>query len=281
MSSRISYTELNKYAHNMRDVSKFTAERILIMFLNWGVPTYSGLGQPVINDGEIIAKLCKQLDYECYYICNASVKNAQTILQKAFSMKHKRLVVYYSGHGASTIDTNHDEADGRDENFVFAGGLLKDDDFIECINKYFKGDHLTLIADCCHSGSIFDLEQLNDELKHKVCAISACQDHQTSKQLMKNGIFTLQLCQLYDADTGVVDIQKLNERLEWFDQKCTTFGDINELFNKRQPTRGIGAMLLSSVSDEIISDLVDKTEDQLFDQKKSIPHKPKLIIKKI
>ena len=98
---------------------------------------------------------------------------------------------------------------------------------------------------------------------------------------MKNGIFTLQLCQLYDADTGVVDIQKLNERLEWFDQKCTTFGDINELFNKRQPTRGIGAMLLSSVSDEIISDLVDKTEDQLFDQKKSIPHKPKLIIKKI
>ena len=252
----MSYTELNQYAtmisEHVKLTQKTTSDKVLIMFLNWSVPCGSALGQPVINDGVLIAKLCKKLGYECFYKCNAIAKTAKLIISKFLSMKHKRVVFYYSGHGVSTLDRNNDEKDGRDENFVFAGGFVSDDEMIELINKDCQCDHLSLIADCCHSGSIFDLEHLKNDLKGKVCSISACDDHQQSTQLLKNGMFTLQLCQLFDEDTGLIDMEKLKERLSKWNQTVITYGDISELFIKKPSSRGIGAMLLSAVSDKMV-----------------------------
>ena len=283
---KMSYENLNKFAVNIRSVEKFTektvGDKILIMFLNWNVPVFSSLGQPVINDGEVMAKLCKEIGYDCYYVCNSSVKMAKKILEKIFSMKHKRVIFYYSGHGASTAGGDKTEEDGRDENFVFAGGYLKDDDFAKILEDNFRCDHLSLIADCCHSGTIFDLEKLPENIASKICSLTSCSDSQTSIQLIKNGLFTLQLCQLYDKDSGIIDIEKLKSRLSSWGMSIKTFGDVSELFEEKPRSRGIGSFILGTIADEIMNKMTEEEELKQKYQSNTVQHSEKKItIKKI
>lgn len=111
------------------------------------------------------------------------------------------LYVHYSGHGAQIKDTNNDEQDGYDESLVpidyTESGFITDDELrciIGCMNETCK---LTIVLDCCHSGSGMDLAYnlyernglnylLEDPLtkcnktRGQVTCISGCKDSQTS-----------------------------------------------------------------------------------------------------
>ena len=67
------------------------------------------------------------------------------------------LLLHYSGHGANVPDKNGDEADYRDEILCPTDLDWKDpltDDWLRTtFNKLRKGVSLTVIMDCCHSGS--------------------------------------------------------------------------------------------------------------------------------
>merc|ERR1711991_461037 len=74
------------------------------------------------------------------------------------------LFFHYSGHGAYAQDVrpDTDEADGQDETLVpmdykSAGQIVDDDIFDMMVAPLPKGVRLTVITDCCHSGSVFDL----------------------------------------------------------------------------------------------------------------------------
>ncbi|CAM9296919.1 unnamed protein product [Chrysoparadoxa australica] len=72
------------------------------------------------------------------------------------------LFFHYSGHGGSMPDDNGDEADGKDETMVpldyqRAGQIRDDLIFTELVVGVPKGVTLTVVMDCCHSGSILDL----------------------------------------------------------------------------------------------------------------------------
>ncbi|HCI13644.1 MAG TPA: hypothetical protein DFK12_06705 [Gallionellaceae bacterium] len=67
------------------------------------------------------------------------------------------LVLHYSGHGANVPDTNGDEADHRDE-ILCPTDLdwydpLTDDWLRDTFNSVAAGVNLTIIMDCCHSGT--------------------------------------------------------------------------------------------------------------------------------
>lgn len=107
---------------------------------------------------------------------------------------------HYSGHGTHTIDYNKDEADGQDEALVpidydTAGCILDDElrGLLQCLNENIR---LTMVLDCCHSGTGVDLTYnlyersnkyylLEDPLnkmktRGKVICFSGCRDDQTS-----------------------------------------------------------------------------------------------------
>lgn len=68
------------------------------------------------------------------------------------------LLLHYSGHGSNVPDDNGDEADNRDE-ILCPTDLdwkepLRDDWLRETFSKLRKGVTLTVIMDCCHSGTI-------------------------------------------------------------------------------------------------------------------------------
>lgn len=111
------------------------------------------------------------------------------------------LYFHYSGHGSQVKDTSGDESDGNDEALVpidyETAGLITDDELrgiLQCLNASCK---LTMVLDCCHSGSGVDLaynlyervgrNYLLEDPKSKysktrgqVVCFSGCMDTQTS-----------------------------------------------------------------------------------------------------
>jgi len=67
------------------------------------------------------------------------------------------LLLHYSGHGANVPDKNGDEADQRDEILCPTDldwkSPLTDDWLRKTLDRLRKGVHLTVIMDCCHSGT--------------------------------------------------------------------------------------------------------------------------------
>ncbi|MDK2743271.1 MAG: caspase family protein [Nitrospira sp. BO4] len=68
------------------------------------------------------------------------------------------LLLHYSGHGSNVPDDNGDEADKRDEILCPTdldwNDPFRDDWLRKTLNKLRKGVSLTVIMDCCHSGTI-------------------------------------------------------------------------------------------------------------------------------
>ena len=75
------------------------------------------------------------------------------------------LFLHFSGHGSQLRDQDGDEDDGYDETMVPSDyvhhGQIRDDDIhrIVCQNMP-AGVRLTSVMDCCHSGTLMDLEYM-------------------------------------------------------------------------------------------------------------------------
>lgn len=73
------------------------------------------------------------------------------------------LFFYYSGHGATLNDNNGDESDGKDNVLVpldyKTAGVIRDDWlFTNMVNCLPAGVLLWAFTDCCHSGTMLDLQ---------------------------------------------------------------------------------------------------------------------------
>lgn len=72
------------------------------------------------------------------------------------------LFFHYSGHGGQMRDAEGDEKDGFDETIIpvdyrSAGQITDDVIFKELVAPLPQGCQLTVIMDCCHSGTVLDL----------------------------------------------------------------------------------------------------------------------------
>lgn len=102
------------------------------------------------------------------------------------------IVLHYSGHGCNTRDRNGDEKDGVDEVIcTLDGGIVDDYIFRNFIMKLHKDTKCFCLFDCCHSGTIMDLEYhlmhnraVSENIRNKtscdVVCISGCMDNQCS-----------------------------------------------------------------------------------------------------
>lgn len=89
----------------------------------------------------------------------ATKKAMQAAIQKliAGGRKGDTLLVHYSGHGSNVPDDNGDEADHRDEILCPTdldwNDPFRDDWLRKTFDKLRAGVSLTVIMDCCHSGT--------------------------------------------------------------------------------------------------------------------------------
>ena len=108
----------------------------------------------------------------------------------------QKIFIHYSGHGSYVRDRNHDEVDGKDEALVPSdyqkSGLIIDDDIRLFLSKFPETTRVTMVMDCCHSGTIADLSYRcvnpdspitftgRNPISCKCIMISGCLDNQTS-----------------------------------------------------------------------------------------------------
>lgn len=90
----------------------------------------------------------------------ATKKAMQAAIQKLIKSGEKGdvLLLHYSGHGSNVPDDNGDDADTRDEILCPTdldwNDPLRDDWLRKTFNTLRKGVSLTVIMDCCHSGTV-------------------------------------------------------------------------------------------------------------------------------
>lgn len=106
------------------------------------------------------------------------------------------LFIHYSGHGTQVEDTDDSESDNMDEAICPASGDdIIDDDLKKIVNKVPVGARLFGLFDCCHSGTICDLQnnlvQGNNKKPSRLhgftVMISGCKDAQTSADAQFKG----------------------------------------------------------------------------------------------
>ena len=187
------------------DITKVPCSRLPASFDNAAyvcINTYEGtnisLGDGPMNDGYNISKTLKTLGFVVYYIVNPKKANYLEKLAYFFKNTKGHLSVFYAGHGTYERDRDGDEQDGDDEALVFVDGNVIDDILADSLSDNKNPESkITFITDCCHSGSIWDLQskKMKDRpLPNKVVSISAASDKQTSKQTvverMEQGMFS-------------------------------------------------------------------------------------------
>lgn len=173
--------------------------------------TFKGLGEAVVNDARLFTSNLPS--YSCQIMCNPSTKEMLTALISLISKPENDVIFGVFSHGQQVRDISGDEADGRDECIVMKDGLLIDDKLTDLINKYRKCHRLTLVADICHSG-IYDFKDFKDH--NNLTIITSCADRETSKQLAKNGCFSLQFWNCFNS--GILNFKELKRRLSLFNQ---------------------------------------------------------------
>lgn len=141
---------------------------------------------------------------------NNILTSIKRLLQNSGTGDH--CFIHYSGHGTSVPDVAGDEADGMDEMLVpldmqSAGGIIDDELYSIVSQNIHDATKLTCLMDCCHSGSVMDLEwNFGDDANRfkkiasatppplsavpSIIVISGCMDSETSGDTPEGGVMT-------------------------------------------------------------------------------------------
>src|SRR5215471_14468804 len=122
-------------------------------------------------------------DNRIVYLCDreATKSRIQQALRKLLDKTEEGdlLVFYFAGHGSRDADTNQTyfanyDAGNDDESAWSVTSIFK------TIEKHFHGDRALLLADCCHSGALYDeaLRYRNSGIKY--AALTSSYSHNSS-----------------------------------------------------------------------------------------------------
>ncbi|KAK8899755.1 hypothetical protein M9Y10_002077 [Tritrichomonas musculus] len=217
-------------------------DKILFIVCNTYTKPQYKLGVGPINDALTVAIHHKKMGYNIVYLHNSTVVQFKKWLKFILMNTSSDLTIFYTGHGSQKRDTSGDEADGYDEVMVFDEGFVVDDELANYLVKYAHGQRIVLLTDCCHSGSIWDIQSIlsrKENVSPNIISISASADNETSKQTKfgtkDQGIFTYYFWQVFEQNNAITTTQmkaKIDPMIRRFGQKLeyasTSDGIVND-----------------------------------------------------
>ena len=145
-------------------------KKALLVGINY--PGTSHALRGCVNDVKAVEKVLKeQYEFEKIEVLtdgNATTRKIMNALNRLVkdAAPGDILVFHYSGHGSQVVDSKHDadhEPDGMDEilcpiDLDWRTKIIRDDDLRKVFDTVPAGINLTVVLDCCHSGSGLDQE---------------------------------------------------------------------------------------------------------------------------
>jgi len=202
----------------------------LICCNHYTKPSYV-LGSGPINDSATVADNHQQRGFQVFYMVNPTPERFLDLTAFFLQNTKTALTIFFTGHGAQVKDKSGDEDDGFDEAMVFDSGHIVDDDLLVLLEDTCpKNLRVLLLTDCCHSGSIWDLQSEKDKSKlpENVISVSAAKDSQTAKQTNLNqkdqGIFTYFFWKILNSKPQITPKQiesVINRAMTKFNQHYT------------------------------------------------------------
>lgn len=125
-------------------------------------------------------------------------------------------IIYVAGHGTQTADTTGDEIDGQDENWqTYDRQNVCDDEITEIFEKTHKDSSLTIISDCCHSGSMLDFIEKENNIysDRNWVSIGSALDNQSAIQAGDGSICSFELFKIIN-ETPLIKIGELKVLLK-------------------------------------------------------------------
>jgi hypothetical protein len=134
----------------------------------------------------------------------------------------RHVLIYFAGHGTSVVDFGEEEVDGRDEAIVptdYTGErhqLITDDEIRIVLGTFGTDTKVSVLFDCCHSGTLCDLVYSLDTGTTKsskqngvacladITVISSCRDSQAALEEIgpdgrTYGVFTSKFVRFMNA----------------------------------------------------------------------------------
>jgi hypothetical protein len=116
-----------------------------------------------INDSRVWTKWFETWGWQTETLWNEEATAAQVLAAIERLMQQARpgdrVAIHFSGHGSQLSDPSGEESDLLDECYcpwdVDENGPIRDDQLYRLFQLRSEGVRLYLIADCCHSGSIY------------------------------------------------------------------------------------------------------------------------------
>lgn len=145
-----------------------SGKRALLIGINYAKTTHELNG--CINDVLAVTALLTPLGWTCTQMVDTLPRDSP-LYPSSDKIQHQmrelvrlanagdQLFLHYSGHGTHTYDKSGDEEDGRDEALYPAEGPLITDDMLRAllVDRVPATARLTMLLDCCHSGTGADL----------------------------------------------------------------------------------------------------------------------------
>lgn len=231
--------ELENHATNLKKIKSFPKclSRAVFICCN----TYSNsdylLGVGPMNDAIAVAAYMTKIGFNTYFLHNPRSTEFLKYFNDFIQKTTEYLVIYYIGHSSSINKKNEDETVIKDEVLIFDDNSLSDYEMISAINssKKLESTKICFISDCCHSGSIYDLnvyKSLKIKIPPNVISFSSIRDSNTPKKTSiggtDQGILTFFFYKLLAHDESMTPRKlesQISHYLERFQQKfivCST-----------------------------------------------------------
>lgn len=168
--------------------------------------TNKSLGPGPVSDSIRVAQLCRNHGIPVYSLYDSKAQHFIDYARVFLRDVSEFLLIYFSGHGGQMKDISGDEDDGMDEVYIFMDGHIVDDILVQMIiNNKNETNRLVLLSDCCHSGTIWDLD--HKDAPPNCISMAAALDKEEANQAVRRGrefgYFTDSLFFALEKDLGL------------------------------------------------------------------------------
>ena len=143
--------------------------------------------------------------YQEQYTKSNIIKELEWLLSNLDS-SNKSGIVYVAGHGTQSGDRNNDELDGHDENWqTYDHSNVSDDEITAIFERSHVNSMLTIISDCCHSGSMLDrIDQNHSKYSDRNwVSVGSAMDNQSAIQSGDGSVCSYELFKILNEKPNI------------------------------------------------------------------------------